>query len=294
MRTSLLGLLAIAPAFAQTPPSALFDAPILPILMPGVAEEMELLGDLDGDSDVDAIGFVPIGSGGGPKFSFRPMLNDGSGTFTQGTSVALPSEAGHRVHIADVDGDGTLDLLVSTTIASASGAGVLVYRGLGGGSFAAPIHVPLAGNLLALGSGNANGDGIADVFVLHFAPGSTGYARWLLGGPGLGLPIAQTAAFTNQTMVSGEVLDVDSDGVSDFAVTIFTGVGMDALLFRTTPGGFVPWDTEPIAVYTNLMLAADADGPRDAARTEAQRRPRRLHGGAWILAAVARRQPLPP
>ena len=244
---------------AQTPPHRLFDAPVL---QPGLAEEMELLGDVDNDGDVDAIAFDYVGTSV-LKTSFRPLLNNGNGVFAQGTSVAIPPEAGHYVHSADVDGNGFLDVLVATSINHSAGPGVLVYRGLGGGSFAAPLHVSLPGQPLALGSGNANGDGIADVLVVHVA-GTARQARWLLGGPALTFPSGPTSSLPISFVATAVVLDLDGDGVSDFAALTDAGTAMVASLFRTTPGGFVAYGTLPAAsTFANVMVGADVDGDGD-------------------------------
>ena len=72
----------------------------------GISAELVMLGDLDGDSDLDA--FTGIWRGGP-----RIWLNDGKGKFVD-SQVKLASLNSAGVAIADLDGDGDLDVFVST------------------------------------------------------------------------------------------------------------------------------------------------------------------------------------
>src|SRR5690606_31740534 len=65
-----------------------------------------LLGDLDGDGDLDLV----LGNDG-PN---RLYLNDGTGTFTDGPAARVPVayDWTQSLALGDVDGDGDLDLLI--------------------------------------------------------------------------------------------------------------------------------------------------------------------------------------
>jgi len=71
------------------------------------------LGDVDGDGDVDIVFGNYTTYGGGALNSL--YLNDGTGRFVDATAGRLPAVRGDtsRVALADVDGDGDLDLVCS-------------------------------------------------------------------------------------------------------------------------------------------------------------------------------------
>jgi hypothetical protein len=75
----------------------------------GVATSSAVLADVDGDGDLDLI----VGTFGGPVMLF---LNDGKGHFTDATATSGLSGGylATTMTLADVDGNGTLDLYVAT------------------------------------------------------------------------------------------------------------------------------------------------------------------------------------
>ena len=77
------------------------------VAAPGRFSTGAVLADLDGDTDLDLL----VTAMGGPNAAF---LNDGTGRFTEVTEAAgLTSDAGSTtMALADVDGDGDLDLYV--------------------------------------------------------------------------------------------------------------------------------------------------------------------------------------
>ncbi|MBL8897157.1 MAG: VCBS repeat-containing protein [Planctomycetes bacterium] len=182
--------------------------------------EARLAGDLDADGDIDLVRFNGASSSG-IWLSFTVCANDGRGEVVPGATYALPADTGTYVLLADPNGDQRVDLLVATLNSSALGAGLLFFAGQGNGTFAAPTHLPLGGNIAQLEVGHANADGIPDLGVVHFESSPTNWhVRWILGSatgalnavPGKLIPITSYIG-------DADILDLDGDGIDDFAIS---------------------------------------------------------------------------
>jgi len=92
------------------------------------------------------------------------LLGNGDGTFTVGTNLDLHAW-GSPVQLADVNGDGKLDLLMSGNN-SQNVASLNILLGNGDGTFQAPISfaIPPA-NFATFGVADFNGDGLLDFAV---------------------------------------------------------------------------------------------------------------------------------
>ena len=115
--------------------------------------------DLDGDGDGDiAVADVASYTAQRPGGLFT-LLNDGTGAFAQ--PPILASGIGPRfVHVADMTGDGILDL-----VAEANAGYAAILAGLGGGAYAAPSFFGTPG---AVSPGDFDGDGFQDMLVLSY------------------------------------------------------------------------------------------------------------------------------
>ena len=121
---------------------------------PGPADQPLVL-DVDGNGTKDVlVGRVT-------------WVNDGKGRFTAGPSV-LDDADGARVRdarLADLNGDGAVDLLAPVMPGPGGAAGIRLYLNDGKGRFRAAGQTPLPGITSAVGIGDLDGNGTPDVVV---------------------------------------------------------------------------------------------------------------------------------
>lgn len=112
--------------------------------------------DLDGDGKIDL--FVPHRDGGQSLI----FWNDGAGTFAAAPTSFGPKRSTIRAAIvADLDGDGVLDIVVGD-----AKTGLFIYRGNGHRTFAEPISLgEKSGPPYSIGVFDLNRDGKLDLIV---------------------------------------------------------------------------------------------------------------------------------
>jgi tetratricopeptide (TPR) repeat protein len=203
-------------------------------------------GDLDGDGDGDlmVVTYLDAAAAAGrecrDKFGklvhcnpevFPAQLdqlfrNNGDGTFTdvsRESGIEAPDGRGLGLAIADLDGDGRLDLFVAN-----DGTANFLFRNLGGLRFE---EIALTAGVAYTGAGeptasmgvvaeDLNNDGLIDLFHTNFLNQSSSL-RWNLGGGQFtdGTLAANLAAPSRAMTGFGTVaLDVDNDGTLDLFV----------------------------------------------------------------------------
>ncbi len=142
------------------------------------------------------------------------LRGQGDGTFVGVEDVAVQSNPTGAI-AGDVDNDGLPDLIVAQPNGSGSTGTVLVRPALAAGGFGPPLTLTSAGDAVAVGRGDLNGDGRLDVVAVNKSPANVSV---FLGGTH-GLPTSPTANFTvGAGAAAVAVGDWNGDGRSDLAV----------------------------------------------------------------------------
>lgn len=208
-----------------------------------------VVGDLDGDGDLDFIASDDVSSG-----SVR--LNDGSGAFSGNQNIGVA----RFMSLGDVDGDGDLDL-VSTSA---------VQLNNGNGTFGSPQNLTLGSQGFgpqSLALGDVDGDGDLDLVTANSNPTSAYF------GPGtvsIRLNNGSGSFSGNQEVSVGSVGynlrnslalgDVDGDGDLDVAVAAYNGT----VSVRVNDGNGLFSGTLQVPTVVGLSVAlGDADGDGD-------------------------------
>jgi hypothetical protein len=189
------------------------------------------VGDFTGDGKPDIVVAHKCAADGEcntSNGSLGVLLNNGDGTFkapvVYGSGGYLYALA---VAVADMNGDGKLDLIVGNwceSIAVCGGftptGGVSVLLGNGNGTFQLPVaYAAGTGNAASIAVGDANGDGHPDVLV----NGAEDEDVYILLGNGDGTLQAPVGFASDvQTTVAVALEDLNGDGRPDVVVGIGT------------------------------------------------------------------------
>jgi hypothetical protein len=231
---------------------------VAPIAVPVAVESLQdvAAGDLDGDGRPDFAATHLLAG----EISVR--LGDGAGGFPGGSSIPCTGFP-KRLALADVTGDGALDVVVGR-IGGFAGGSVGLLVGTGAGTLMPPLFYGALGDTTQdVAAADLNLDGRADV-----ATASSGNSSFVLLGTPTGLTPAPTVSHgigSSPTCVA--LGDLDSDSRPDLVVgfgSIFLGV---RALLGNGAGGFgsaTPTFLSP-ASRALALGDVDADGDLDVA-----------------------------
>ncbi|MGI4874678.1 MAG: FG-GAP-like repeat-containing protein [Janthinobacterium lividum] len=172
-----------------------------------------VLGDLDGDGDLDLLTANASSTSGGYSVSIR--FNNGKGIFSGGRDMVAGGGGFPQLLLGDIDGDGDLDLLTKQDDHSGNKSDeVLVYVNDGRGNFHPGPTVPTTARAITIALADLDGDGDLDLLA------ESTYALFvrLNTGDGTFSPDASRDLKSTELMNSVTLGDVDGDGDLDLLV----------------------------------------------------------------------------
>jgi len=204
------------------------------------------VGDIDGDGRPDVVTVATPGSAD-PTVQVFTQNATQRGTFSLSQSLFSPNGAG-TVALADLNGDGRLDIAVTSSTGSGPGTGrIFLQDAKQPGSFLPPVDYTVGLQPVAIAVGDLNGDGKPDLAVANMgAPnGSNPSVSVLLQdplAPGRFLPAASYASAT--APVDIKISDIDGDGRLDLVTANASGApsnpgSIQVYLQGPTPGVFL-------------------------------------------------------
>jgi len=218
--------------------------------------------DLNGDGRLD-LAQSDFGSG------FFVFLGLGDGRFAQAAVPPTVTALAASSAVADLDGDDRWDLALALWPQGGPGTHVLVYRGNGDGTFAAPVTwtLPALGFAGEMAAADLDGDGRDDLAIADRAGSGLTVLR---GTSGLTLSIRGTFAAGGQ-IGSVALGDLDGDGRLDAATgSILASGGASALVGDGTGAFTLVATVETAPGATDVGLAdLDGDGRLDLATSGA-------------------------
>ena len=214
------------------------------------------LADLDGDGDLDMLASCYSNAAGNP-ITLSTRLNNGQGSFGGGADLPGLTSGGHLLSTADLDGDGDLDVVLSTNTAGQTAASVRFNQG--NGTFAGGSELAITGGTGAFALGDIDGDGDADFMTTGFSTGGI-YTCLNLGNGSFG---SATTYQLGNYPASIALADIDGDGDLDLLGGCARPSTVETRL-NDGQGHFAPTGSSvAVGDYPQFVRLADLDSDGD-------------------------------
>jgi len=202
--------------------------------------------DVNGDGKPDLVITNNQDNGNG---SVGVLLGNGDGTFASIVNYASGGVAPQSVAVADLNGDGKPDVLVSNS--SSSNVGVLL--GKGDGTFRAPLTYSTGGNTpLSVAIADVNGDGKPDLVVVNNGNDSIGV---LLNNTGIHNPSSTSLTSSLNPSTYGQKVTWTATVTSSGSIT---PTGKVRFTWSGNTIGSATLNSSGVATLTRSNLNADA------------------------------------
>src|SRR5690606_38526367 len=182
-----------------------------------------------------------------------------------------PHDDTDDVAVADLDGDGDLDVVVTSSGIARTGGKLIVHRNRGDGTFLPWVGFPTARAPAGVAVADFDGDGRIDVATADYGYLGQGTTVSILANDGAGGFRAPTPVAVPPAPYRLAVADVDGDGRQDLGVACEdqklailrnTGSGFTVRVYDVLPNGYAA------DVYPSVALGGlDHDGDPDAVYT---------------------------
>jgi len=223
-------------------------------------------GDFNGDGKVDLVvtNYSNIGFPFVAGTTVSVLLGNGDGTFQPPVEYAAGSGP-LPVAVADLNGDGHLDLVVGNNFSN--NASILL--GNGDGTFRQALTVDAAGRPSSVAVGDFNGDGIPDLAITNSFSGTVSV---LLGsGNGTFQQRVSYPTDPDSDPFSVAAVDLNGDGKLDLAVAMWfccdpedpNALGTLNVLVGNGDGTFqpsLPFDRPAFVRHARSLVTADFNG----------------------------------
>ncbi|GAB2790509.1 MULTISPECIES: FG-GAP-like repeat-containing protein [Hymenobacter] len=216
------------------------------------------VGDVDNDGDLDMIATTKNSNS-----AIVLRLNDGSGNFP--VSREIPTDFhSQQALLSDLDADGDLDLLVS----SSSTGKISLRLNDGRGNFSG-TNALTGGEFLAVGDIDADGD--QDILSADSGPGPNVFFN-------NGNATFTTGSYAGLDDAVGLALaDVDNDGDLDVVTTHGLTSKFAKIGLNDGRGSFTPGPAVAVGAAATALALADLDGDQDVDLVTVHRTTGRLH-----------------